>query len=67
MVQETQDPDATLIVDAFHNWNSESVPETLRNIPAEKISHYHIDDCRKFKNTWKSNGPRPRYAWGRPD
>ena len=57
MVQETQDPDGTLIVDAFHNWNSETVPETLRNIPAEKISHYHIDDAGSSKTPGNQTDP----------
>lgn len=45
VVQDVDDPDATLIVDAFHNWNSGSTLEMLQAIPAEKISHYHIDDA----------------------
>jgi 2-keto-myo-inositol isomerase len=49
IVQEADDPDATLILDAFHNWNSASTLEDLRQIPAEKISHYHIDDAHPGK------------------
>ncbi|MDX1563956.1 MAG: sugar phosphate isomerase/epimerase [Phycisphaeraceae bacterium] len=49
MVQAADDPDATLIVDAFHNWNSESTLEDLAQIPAEKISHYHFDDAHPDK------------------
>tara|TARA_B100001027_G_scaffold91538_1_gene62851 strand:- start:7523 stop:8326 length:804 start_codon:yes stop_codon:yes gene_type:complete len=45
VVEKANDPDATLILDAFHNWNSKSTPETLRQIPQSKISHYHIDDA----------------------
>ena len=45
IVQKTDDPDATIILDAFHNWNSNSTLADLREIPAEKISHYHIDDA----------------------
>ena len=45
IVQETDDPDSTIILDAFHNWNSNSTLDDLRAIPLEKISHYHIDDA----------------------
>jgi len=49
IVQLTDDPDATIILDAFHNWNSGSTLDDLRAIPLEKISHYHIDDAAKGK------------------
>jgi 2-keto-myo-inositol isomerase len=49
MVQEADDPDATLIVDAFHNWNSNSTSEDLKQIPVERISHYHFDDAHPDK------------------
>lgn len=49
IVRETDDEDATLILDAFHTWNSTSDLELLRAIPAEKISHYHIDDAHPNK------------------
>ena len=45
VVQAVNDPDATLILDAFHNWNSQSSLDLLRGIPVERISHYHIDDA----------------------
>jgi 2-keto-myo-inositol isomerase len=45
VVRDVDDPDATLIVDAFHSWNSGSHPSTLREIPVQRISHYHIDDA----------------------
>ena len=45
IVQEADDPDATLILDAFHNWNSASTEQDLIEIPLERISHYHIDDA----------------------
>ena len=45
IVQRTADPDSTIILDAFHNWNSNSTLDDLREIPLEKISHYHIDDA----------------------
>jgi len=47
VVQDANDPDATIILDAFHSWNSNSTLDDLRAIPVERISHYHIDDaCR---------------------
>lgn len=45
IVQRTDDPDATLILDSFHSWNSGSTLDDLRAIPAGRISHYHIDDA----------------------
>jgi 2-keto-myo-inositol isomerase len=45
IVQDADDSDATLILDAFHSWNSHSTADELRQIPADKISHYHIDDA----------------------
>ncbi len=49
IVQEADDPDATLILDAFHSWNSGSSLDDLRKIPAERISQYHIDDAHPDK------------------
>ena len=49
IVQLSNDQDATLILDAFHNWNSGSTDSDLRSIPVEKISHYHIDDAAQNK------------------
>ena len=45
IVQQTNDPDSSIILDAFHNWNSNSTLDDLRAIPLDKISHYHIDDA----------------------
>jgi 2-keto-myo-inositol isomerase len=45
IVQQAEDPDATVIVDAFHSWNTHSTLDDLRAIPVERISHYHIDDA----------------------
>ena len=55
IVQKADDTDATIILDAFHNWNSNSTLNDLRQIPLEKISHYHIDDaaCGKPPTTQK--------------
>ena len=57
VVQEANDPDATLILDAFHTWNSQSSIELLRQIPVERISHYHIDDARKDKPALTQTDP----------
>ena len=45
IVQQTNDDDSSIILDAFHNWNSNSSLDDLRAIPTERISHYHIDDA----------------------
>jgi sugar phosphate isomerase/epimerase len=45
IVQKVDDPEATLILDAFHSWNSNSTLDELRQIPGNRISHYHIDDA----------------------
>ena len=57
IVQETDDEDATLILDAFHTWNSNSDLELLRDIPAGKISHYHIDDAHPDKAAGTQTDP----------
>jgi sugar phosphate isomerase/epimerase len=49
IVQQADDPDSSIILDAFHNWNSDSTLDDLRAIPLEKISHYHIDDAANGK------------------
>jgi len=45
IVQAANDPDATIILDAFHTWNTNSPQDLMLQIPAERISHYHIDDA----------------------
>ncbi len=35
----------TLVLDAFHNWNSKTTLDDLRALPVERIAHYHIDDA----------------------
>ena len=57
IVQITEDPDATLILDAFHNWNSDSTESDLRSIPVDKISHYHIDDAATEKSAGTQTDP----------
>ena len=49
IVKEVDDRDATLILDAFHTWNSDSTLEQLLEIPVDSISHYHIDDAHPDK------------------
>ena len=57
IVQEADDPDATLILDAFHNWNSASTSQDLMDIPLERISHYHIDDADPQKPALTQTDP----------
>ncbi len=57
VVQEADSDDATLILDAFHTWNSGSTPQDLRAIPAAKISHYHINDGAKNKPPGEQTDP----------
>jgi len=45
VVQDADDPDATLVMDAFHTWNSGGTLDDVRAVPAERIAHYHIDDA----------------------
>ena len=56
-MQDADDPDATLILDAFHTWNSDSELDDLRQIPGEKISHYHIDDAHPDKPALSQTDP----------
>ena len=57
IVQNTDDPDSSIILDAFHNWNSNSTLDDLRSIPLEKISHYHIDDAAPGKKSTTQTDP----------
>jgi len=57
IIQKTDDTDATIILDAFHNWNSNSTLDDLRSIPLEKISHYHIDDAAPGKAATTQTDP----------
>jgi 2-keto-myo-inositol isomerase len=57
IVQDAADPDATLLLDAFHTWNSGEGLQQLRAIPAEKISHYHIDDADPQKPLGQQTDP----------
>jgi sugar phosphate isomerase/epimerase len=47
VVRDSGEDDATLILDAFHNWNSHSSLDDLRQVPLERISHYHFDDAAR--------------------
>ncbi len=49
VVRDVDDEDATLVLDAFHSWNSNSTIDELRAIPVNRISHYHIDDAAPGK------------------
>ena len=44
-IVEQAPADATLIVDAFHTWNSGGTLNDLRSIPMSRIPHYHINDA----------------------
>ena len=57
VVQEVQDKDATLLADAFHTWNSPSTDGLLREIPAHRISHYHIVDSCPHKPRYEQTDP----------
>ena len=57
IIQEVDDPDATLILDAFHTYNGGGTLEDLRPIPVEKISHYHIDDAAPDKPLARQTDP----------
>lgn len=51
------DPDGTLVVDAFHNWNNRTTLEDLRRLPLERIAHYHIDDAHPAKPRFTQTDP----------
>ncbi len=57
VVQDADDDDATLILDAFHSWNSGSTLDELRQIPAARISHYHINDAALNKPAGTQTDP----------
>lgn len=43
------DPEGALVIDAFHNWNSQTSLDDLRDLPLERLAHYHIDDAHPEK------------------
>jgi sugar phosphate isomerase/epimerase len=45
IVVEADDPDGTVILDAFHNFRGDSPLSDLDVIPVDRISHYHFDDA----------------------
>lgn len=57
IVQDAADPDATLILDSFHSWNAGATLDDLRAVPAERISHYHIDDADPNKPAGSQTDP----------
>ena len=57
IVRQIDDPDATIILDAFHTWNTEESTEELMRIPVERISHYHVDDAPSTKPATQQTDP----------
>jgi sugar phosphate isomerase/epimerase len=57
VVQDVADDDATLVLDSFHTWNSGGTLDDLRRIPANKISHFHIDDAAPDKPPKQQTDP----------
>jgi len=45
VLDECGDPDACLILDAFHNWNNRTTLRALQALDPKRIAHYHIDDA----------------------
>ena len=47
VLDRTNAPDChpVTILDAFHNWNNKTTLDDIRDIPLERISHYHINDA----------------------
>ena len=44
ILEQVADPDASIVVDTFHTWNSGGSLDDLRSLPSEWIGHYHFDD-----------------------
>jgi len=57
IVQDADDPDATLLLDSFHSWNAGATLDDLRAVPARRISHYHIDDADPDKPVGTQTDP----------
>ena len=57
IVQDVADAEATLILDSFHSWNTGATLDDLRSIPADKISHYHINDADPDKPAGQQTDP----------
>ena len=57
IVREADDPDATLILDSFHTYNAGGTLDELRQVPLDKISHYHIDDAAPDKPLGQQTDP----------
>lgn len=45
VVEGTGDPDACVVLDAFHTFRGGSNQRDLEKVPAERIAHYHLDDA----------------------
>ncbi|MFT5467148.1 MAG: 2-keto-myo-inositol isomerase [Verrucomicrobiales bacterium] len=57
VLDRTGDPEGALVVDAFHNWNSNSTLDDLKALPVECIAHYHIDDAHSDKPALTQKDP----------
>ncbi|MCH8042238.1 MAG: sugar phosphate isomerase/epimerase [Planctomycetes bacterium] len=45
IVTAVDDPDATILLDAFHNYRGGSTFDDLTKVPLHLIGHYHLDDA----------------------
>ena len=45
IVTAVDDPDATILLDAFHNYRGGSTFDDLTKVPLNLIGHYHLDDA----------------------
>ena len=66
IVLEAEDEDATIILDAFHTWNSASSIDEYRSIPVERISHFHIDDAHPTRPQMQQIDPDRQMAGDGP-
>ena len=57
IVREADDADATLVLDSFHTYNGGATLDDLREIPVERIGHYHIDDAAPDKPLGRQTDP----------
>ncbi len=57
IVQEAADPDAALVLDAFHTWRGGEGLEQLESVPAARIAHYHFDDAPGDKPRERQTDP----------
>jgi len=57
VVRTIDDEDATLLLDSFHNFNTQSTLGQLTEIPLERISHYHVSDGGRNKPAGQQADP----------